>query len=625
MEAQKTPTARKKLKYPLTFASKLKEMGGARDPLRFSTGNGIVEPLHFDMDVQNAETSKETTICEKDVGNYPVVVVGKEKCEPDTDSQSNYILIAENYIVVEDALTKEAERYITIRIDFNQNGLSSNRFEIKSTELSNITTIISKKYPYAITGDKKLIENNLRMQTVNLPIIFRYKRGGWHNVNGKWQYIFKGMGNIPNCEIATELDLPVKRQTKSELIVTLKAVMNIYKEVSVSATLLLYSFLGVLYKAFDMAGYPPHFLLFIYGKTGSFKTAMAKIFFIQLCVGEYRKYPRRIDSDTATSLEVALTKYGEDTITLLDDFPPPQNAQHKAEMLRKLETIIRMAGDGSSKSRSNANLEDVRGSGLKGMVVITGEQRMTGLSSNLRCLYCEIEKERVNTDILSAFQRDPFIFTSLIYYFTRFISENWEELVGYIEENYEGFRRQAEKIVSSGRVVDTLVTLWITAVWVQRFATVYCGYNEAAEWGEFLQKQVEPVVIKSEFLAEEENPIKRFMQSLATSVSDQTIVLVERNKKDLILKDADGFTDEQYMYLLPDVTYKKVTNRLKDSKLDFIIDKNQLVKMLCEEGLIIPTSNGAGKKTFYSRIEVNGKKVKFLKISQVGLDHYLNA
>ena len=82
--------------------------------------------------------------------------------------------------------------------------------------------------------------------------------------------------------------------------------------------------------------------------------------------------------------------------------------------------------------------------------------------------------------------------------------------MGYIEENYEGFRRQAEKIVSSGRVVDTLVTLWITAVWVQRFATVYCGYNEAAEWGEFLQKQVEPVVIKSEFLAEEENPIKRF-------------------------------------------------------------------------------------------------------------------
>ena len=46
--------------------------------------------------------------------------------------------------------------------------------------------------------------------------------------------------------------------------------------------------------------------------------------------------------------------------------------------------------------------------------------------------------------------------------------------------------------------------------------------------------------------------------------------------------------------------------------------------MLCEEGLIIPTSNGAGKKTFYSRIEVNGKKVKFLKISQVVLDHYLN-
>lgn len=37
--------------------------------------------------------------------------------------------------------------------------------------------------------------------------------------------------------------------------------------------------------------------------------------------------------------------------------------------------------------------------------------------------------------------------------------------------------------------------------------------------------------------------------------------------------------------------------------------------MLCEEGLIIPTSNGAGKKTFYSRIEVREKSKIFKNIT----------
>lgn len=91
----------------------------------------------------------------------------------------------------------------------------------------------------------------------------------------------------------------------------------LYRDERVIDTLLLYALLGVSYRLFDESGYPPHFLLFLYGKTGSFKTALAKVLFTQLCDERYRKYPRRIDVDTPTSLEIALTKSGCDTLTLI--------------------------------------------------------------------------------------------------------------------------------------------------------------------------------------------------------------------------------------------------------------------------------------------------------------------
>lgn len=63
--------------------------------------------------------------------------------------------------------------------------------------------------------------------------------------------------------------------------------------------------------------------------------------------------PRRIDADTLNSFERAVVLSGRDTTLLIDDYAPAKTPQKKAEMQNKLEMIVRMVGDGATKSRSN--------------------------------------------------------------------------------------------------------------------------------------------------------------------------------------------------------------------------------------------------------------------------------
>ena len=237
--------------------------------------------------------------------------------------------------------------------------------------------------------------------------------------------------------------------------------------------------MGVSYRLFDEAGYAPHFLLFINGKTGSFKTAISKVLYMQLVDDEHREYPRRIDADTVTSFERALVESGKDTVTLYDDYAPAKNLQDQRILDSKLEVIIRMIGDGSTKSRSNVALEDKNGEGVKGAVVLTGELRGKGLSSNLRCLYCGIEKERVNKENLSWLQRNKCAYTTFIQHYIYFLSQVWETAIKRIRSLYEERRAQAGKTLKAGRSIDALVTLWLLMDMLEMFLAQYCRLNNS--------------------------------------------------------------------------------------------------------------------------------------------------
>ena len=525
-----------------------------------------------------------------------------------------------------------------IRYDMNEvltdisiDGIGEPPITIKISQINNLTRVVANRYPHAIVYDRKNVsnvENDFRKKLRHAEKVMCYIDAGWQVILGKYQYIHSE-SDIKGAEIRTQLTLPcMKEMTVKQLPSIWNTMKGLYKEYIGSTILSIYSILGVLYRPFSEAGYPPHFLLFITGKSGSFKTTIAKLLFIQLCDEQYRNSPRRIITDTEVSIERGIVTYGRDTITLLDDFSPARNKHSAIEMSNKLESVIRMVGDGSSKSRSNTSLEDIRGEGVSGMVVLTGELHGKGLSSNLRCLFCEIESANVDLQKVSYLQKQPYQVTTFIYHFARFLSTQWKQTVEFIKGSFESYRGDIEKVISARRLVDTAVTYWIAIDIIQQFLTQYCGCEMASLLLES-QNMKQDIIVgvkRSELIASDDDPALIFMKTLLMLIDMREISICNgKPQKAVEAQVFNGFRDDEYTYINPHDAYMKVVQWMHQGGQEWSLDEAQVGALLCKENYAIASSNGASKKTYYARVAIEGRKCPYLKIANYTFDQLRKA
>ena len=294
-------------------------------------------------------------------------------------------------------------------------------------------------------------------------------------------YVYDNIQLAGNDKVECGLNLPFYNYyTEQQVGDTLLYAMNLYGDRASMSAMISFSMLGVLYRCFKETGYAPRFILFLNGKTGSIKTTVGKILFTQIAQDNFRDVPRRIDADTCVSFERAVVLGGRDTTTLIDDYSPAKTARKKGEMQDKLETIIRMVGDGSSKSRSNVQLEDCRGEGVQGVVVLTGELAGKGVSSNLRCLYCKMQKGKVDVNTVTWFQNNPYAYTTVIASMANYVAENWSVITGYIRNSFDDERRRVSQFLNEPRVIDSAVTLRIVSDIIGKFLIQFCKKDELA-------------------------------------------------------------------------------------------------------------------------------------------------
>ena len=199
---------------------------------------------------------------------------------------------------------KEMEEIISeIKI---QNGCLE-YISILTKDIKRLTVIIGDRFSSAwINPDvkhvTKIIENLFRDSTQGIPIVKTYIDYGWQKINGKRIYVHDSVINYSeNMVFRTGMNLPFYSWNKQQAAYIFIQAYNLYEDKGPMSVMLAFSVLGVLYQIFDEAGYAPQFLLFINGKTGSMKTTLSKILFIQLTDDMHRETPRRIDADTVTS------------------------------------------------------------------------------------------------------------------------------------------------------------------------------------------------------------------------------------------------------------------------------------------------------------------------------------
>lgn len=543
---------------------------------------------------------------------------------PGQDYGNVLLLVAADYHYLDrDGNDDEAtENEVEIQVHAKATGILLGLLRIPYRDIPSIARHVKNKFPTAIFQKDAvrdgLPEDDVRKQLVSAKIIECHTRAGWNMVGSRYVYLFKNCAAKVNA--CTKLGLPYYQEWGHiELAKTWQVLCSLYQDGDICKMLLLFVFSGVTFKLFELAEHPLEFLLFITGKTGSMKSSIAKVLYMQLVRDEMRERPRRIDMDTGTSFERALVESGFDTVSLFDDYAPPKTASEKTILQDNFERVVRMVGDRSTKSRSNHKLEDCQGEGVHGSVVITGEIMGEGLSSNLRCLYCNIERDKVNVDSLTWLQNCKYGITTIIKLFSDYVALSWNNLLDMIRCQYPIVRQkiQASGVFSHFRTNEKYTYFIILAEIVKGFLQYYkCTDAETSSFFDGLDKSIIRTLSMGETSVMEYDPIRNFMRGFIDLMSVGKLKIAQKKPVFHELSLYDGFEDSEFIYILEERVYPKVRDYLLTSLVPFYLSSREVKTMLAEEGFSVSCPNGRGKKTFNARINIEGseKKIDFIKL-----------
>ncbi|MCD8082841.1 MAG: hypothetical protein LUE86_04780 [Clostridiales bacterium] len=507
-------------------------------------------------------------------------------------------------------------------------GNAPTEFVIRTTQIRQLTTFIANRYASAtincdVKKVEKRIENRFRNKIRAARVERIYVDAGWQMIDGVRDYVHDGKNPSPIGTFKTGKDLPSYNMSRENVGQIFVSACGLYRNLATIGTMLMFSLLGILYQVFDTAGFPPRFLRLLNGKTWSMKRTLALILFVPLEDDEHRDKLRRIDTDTPISMERGVAVSGRDTVTVFDDYSPAKSPSDKFTKEKNLELLIRMAGDGSTKSRSSIRLADRRGEGVQGVIAVTGEIIGHGLSSMLRCFFCMISRDDVSEETVSYFQEYPYLFTTFIRNFADYVGPNWDRFVDYIKKNFPKERELAKNSLRERRLIDAVCVLRLTADLTRDFLVNYCRVeqNKVNALICEIKNGIAVTAISSEALCEEESPADQIARVIGQLLFGGELVLIQKRPTKENFSEIDGFEEGNYYFFRAENLYIKIRDFLNSSGQKMMLDVNELAKLLVDEGIAKSSPNGKNKRTNFARIPVGEEKhVPFLKIFKNRID-----
>lgn len=174
---------------------------------------------------------------------------------------------------------------------------------------------------------------------------------------------------------------------------------------------------------------PIDFAIFLYGRTGVFKSELLALLLAHFGQGFTRPtIPLNFES-TANSTE-AMLWFGKDVVTGIDDYSPAGHRNQVDQLAALLERILRGIGNSSGRGRLNADASAKRSYYPRGMVIISGEEPPRGHSATARAQVVEVNAGAVSPLVLSkcqAMAREG-VYAQLTSAFVSTIAANWDVL-----------------------------------------------------------------------------------------------------------------------------------------------------------------------------------------------------
>lgn len=538
---------------------------------------------------------------------------------------SNFIIKPLAIIIEDDGVDKETVYKIKCIL---MDTLESHIITLKPEQLNNskwIKDVLGVKY--YVTGnvdEYKKLEIFIAKEFKLIQAQVEYKMIGWRNIKGKWVYLHGGgaIGLGFDEDICGSKDKRIDHIDISQYDAINQSIglLSISNDLSKTLPMFLFSHLAVIKELFVQASIKPQFCLWIYGLTGSMKTSVSKVFFN---IFSNKENIAATFKDTIAAIEMKSFDY-KDSVLLVDDFHPTTSTKEKNEMRTLASEILRRYGDGICKSRATKNMTKQREYMSRGLCAITGEDVMSGESTVARYVSIEVKPGDFKSEELSYFQNNPCIFSTHIYYFIEWVSNNFIALKEYIKEqvikvrneNLGNFRhaRMSEAFAIFSVIIDIFLSYSIQ----YSFVSEYEKENISVNW-----KMVMFDIIKTHENSNiQQSPIIMYLTAIKDLVASGKLYLIDitadklrKNKENI-----NGYESEEKIFLISKLAYAEVRSFWRNQGIEFPVSEEIINKMLDQNEVIeVKVEGNTRRRT----LKISGDSRRFLAIKKEKMEAIL--
>ena len=486
----------------------------------------------------------------------------------------------------------------------------------------------------------------IRQLCINSSIKNVCNHTGWIIEDNKWSYIHAN-GCIGDVKVEVQLEesinnycLPEKSKNLKEAC---KLSMKLCDTLKDDKGIILQSlvYLSPLVDIINQVTKPPEMVVWLWGKTGSRKTSLARVYLSHF--GDFtNKIPCTFnDTKTAVELKANLLK---DTLCLCDDFAPKQDYREKKIQDSNAELILRMYGDRIAKGRSSNKL-DIKNMNIpRGMMLVTGEGIISGESSNARLLSIDVNRESVNLDILTRIQNNASILGEAMRGYIEWLMDQLNKkhdledtLENILKDNFEFYRDELRDKYGDcvhGRTIEAISWLKVGFTCMLQYMVDINIIDESIQ--KSYVKRLDIVMnnlIDSQIeLISSNSPIEEFLNTLKEAIDSNSIKLGTLNSKNQVIEDKTenmyGYRDSNYYYFYLDKIYSFVKWEQQKKGMYMSINQKSLVKQLREEGIVKSDSkNNSPKKVIHVK-DATGKdgykdiRPRLLHIERSKIDNF---
>jgi hypothetical protein len=420
-----------------------------------------------------------------------------------------------------------------------------------------------------------------------------FRHTGWRFYEGRWVYLFQG-GGVGVDSLSVELDPPLDRFILPPATEDLREAVRLSLRLldaappSISIPLLAATYAAPL--AFISS---PDFAIWMVGPTGSLKSELAA-----LAQRHFGTFDRKTLPGSWTSTENALEGRlftVKDAIAVIDDYAPNADSRAQQELEKRAQRIIRGIGNRASRGRLRADLSQQPDRPPRGLVVCTGEDLPTGHSIQARLVIVEIDRERLNLDVITELQSSGNRLAHAMRGYIEWLQPAIAHLQKELPARIGRLRSELYQIGSHLRQADALAQLRGAFELLLEFAE-HVGAIDGARGAELRATARQTLWKIGETqgnVLKDLEPVERFVSVLGTLLEQRRIRLVEKGtspRADDV--EAVGWFDQEFAYLLPEAARRRVATFLRESGESWSHSAHALHKALVRKGIVVPGPDG---------------------------------